>query len=70
MLALRHQVLILQRRMGKKRVDLRAGNRILWVGLSRVWSGLSIPALERALNLLEALLRHADTNPGVLESEN
>ncbi len=31
---------------------------------------LSIPALERAVNLLEALVRHADQNPGVLESVN
>lgn len=31
---------------------------------------LSIPALERAVNLLEALVTHADENPGVLESVN
>ncbi len=30
----------------------------------------SIPALARAVNFLEALVTHADQNPGVLESVN
>ena len=38
LLALRHQVLVLQRRLGKRRVQLRAADRFCWVVLSRVWS--------------------------------
>jgi hypothetical protein len=34
-LALRHQLAVLQRQ--KKRVSLRAADRLLWVLLSRIW---------------------------------
>lgn len=36
-LALRHQVLVLQRRNQKHRVLLSAADRLLWVWLSRIW---------------------------------
>jgi putative transposase len=38
LLALRHQLLILQRQRGRRRVQLRATDRLLWVALARVWS--------------------------------
>src|ERR1700757_4959793 len=37
-LALRHQIGVLQR-SARKRPRLTPGDRLLWVGLSRVWSG-------------------------------
>jgi putative transposase len=37
-LALRHQLLVLQRQRGRRRVQLRAADRLLWVALTRVWS--------------------------------
>jgi putative transposase len=36
-LALRHQVLVLQRRNQKQRLRLSAADRLLWVWLSRIW---------------------------------
>jgi putative transposase len=36
-LALRHQLLVLQRSTQGRRLRLRAGDRILWVWLSRLW---------------------------------
>jgi putative transposase len=36
-LALRHQLLVLQRRKQKRRLQLSAFDRILWVWLSRIW---------------------------------
>ena|SRR5271167_4001091 len=36
-LALRHQLLVLQRRNQKQRLRLSAFDRLLWVGLSRIW---------------------------------
>jgi putative transposase len=36
--ALRHQIAVLQRAAGK-RLKLRPGDRLLWVWLSRIWSG-------------------------------
>ncbi len=38
LLALRHQLLVLQRQRGARRVPLRSADRLLWVVLSRVWS--------------------------------
>jgi putative transposase len=38
LLALRHQLLVLQRQRGRRRVQLRAADRLLWVALARVWS--------------------------------
>jgi putative transposase len=38
-LALRHQLLILQRSARSRRVHLSATDRLLWVWLSRLWSG-------------------------------
>jgi hypothetical protein len=40
-LALRHQVQVLQR--GKKRPTLKAVDRLLWVGLKKVWPGWRNP---------------------------
>src|ERR1022692_3702189 len=36
-LALRHQLLVLQRRNQKRRLQLSAFDRVLWVWLSRIW---------------------------------
>jgi len=36
-LALRHQLLVLQRRTQKRRLQLSAFDRLLWVWLSRIW---------------------------------
>ena len=38
-LALRHQLIVLQRTQKKKRLILRPADRWLWVWLSRLWSG-------------------------------
>ena len=38
-LALRHQLIVLQRTQKKKRLILHAADRWLWVWLSRLWSG-------------------------------
>src|SRR5271169_4606057 len=38
-LALRHQLLVLQRRNQKRRYQLSTLDRLLWVWLSRVWAG-------------------------------
>ena len=38
-IALRHQVLVLQRTQETKRLLLRPPDRWLWIGLSRMWSG-------------------------------
>jgi putative transposase len=37
LLALRHQVLVLQRQHGRRRVQLRPADRVYWVVLSRLW---------------------------------
>jgi putative transposase len=37
LLALRHQVLVLQRQHGRRRVQLRPAGRVYWVVLSRLW---------------------------------
>jgi len=37
-LALRHQLLILQRRKQKQRLRLSVADRFLWVWLSRIWA--------------------------------
>jgi putative transposase len=39
LIALRHQVLVLNRKRGRRRVPLRPADRIFWVVLSRLWSG-------------------------------
>lgn len=39
LLALRHQVLVLNRKRGRHRVELRPADRVFWVLLSRLWSG-------------------------------
>lgn len=39
LLALRHQLLVLNRKRGRRRVQLRPADRIFWVALSRLWSG-------------------------------
>ena len=36
LLALRPQLLVLQRQRGRRRVQLRAADRLLWVGLSQI----------------------------------
>src|SRR6267378_1077291 len=38
-LALRHQLLVLQRANRNRRLRLRALDRVFWAGLSRLWSG-------------------------------
>ena len=38
-LALRHQILVLQRGNQKRRVKVSPADRLLWVWLSRLWSG-------------------------------
>src|SRR5271169_1726002 len=38
-LALRHQLLVLQRSQQGHRLHLRPGDRILWVWLGRLWTG-------------------------------
>jgi len=38
LLALRHQLLVLQRKRGRRRMQLRVADRLLWVALARVWS--------------------------------
>ena len=38
-LALRHQVLVLRRSTGSRRLRLQTSDRLLWVWLSRLWSG-------------------------------
>ena len=38
LLALRHQLLVLQRQRGERRVRLRSADRLRWVVLSRLWS--------------------------------
>ena len=38
-LALRHQLLILNRQRGGRRVGFRTSDRMLWSWLSRIWSG-------------------------------
>ena len=40
--ALRHQLLILERQRGGRRVPLRTSDRLLWVSLPRIWSGPSL----------------------------
>ncbi len=37
LLALRHQILVLQRQLGQRRVQLRRADRSYWVVLSRLW---------------------------------
>ncbi len=37
LLALRHQVLVLQRQLGRRRIQLRSADRAYWVVLSRLW---------------------------------
>jgi hypothetical protein len=37
LLALRHQVLVLQRQHGRRRAQLRPADRLYWVVLSRLW---------------------------------
>src|ERR1019366_10605764 len=37
LLALRHQVLVLQRQHGRRHVQLRPADRVYWVVLSRLW---------------------------------
>ena len=37
-LALRHQLAVLQRRRTNKRPSLRSADRLLWVMLSRLWA--------------------------------
>ena len=39
LLALRHQVLVLNRKRGQRRVQLRPADRVFWILLSRLWSG-------------------------------
>jgi len=38
-LALRHQLLVLQRSTRGRRVRLRVADRVFWVWLSRLWQG-------------------------------
>jgi putative transposase len=38
LLALRHQLLVLQRQLGRRRIQLRAADRVYWVALSRLWT--------------------------------
>src|SRR5215813_6064348 len=38
-IALRHQLTVLQRNQKSQRLDLHRSDRCLWVWLSRVWSG-------------------------------
>ena len=38
-LALRHQIGVLKRTVGKRRLRLKAADRGLWAGLSRIWAG-------------------------------
>ena len=38
LLALRHQVLVLQRQRAGRRARLRAGDRLLWMALAGLWS--------------------------------
>ena len=38
-LALRHQIGVLKRSVGKRRLRLKAADRGLWAGLSRIWAG-------------------------------
>src|SRR5437016_7276994 len=38
-IALRHQVIVLQRTQKAKRIDLHRADRLLWVWLSQLWSG-------------------------------
>ena len=38
-IALRHQLTVLQRNGEQKRLILNRGDRFLWVWLSRIWSG-------------------------------
>jgi hypothetical protein len=47
-LALRHQLLVLQRSARAHKVRLTASDRILWVWLSRLWAG-------SILNLVKAI---------------
>src|SRR3982074_1959357 len=37
--ALRHQVLVLRRSTGSRRLRLQTSDRVLWAWLSRLWSG-------------------------------
>lgn len=46
--ALRHQLLILERQRGGRRVPLRTSDRLLWAQLSRIW-----PGWRRALVLVQ-----------------
>ena len=47
-LALRHQMGVLKRTVGKKRLRLGSADRALWAGLSRMWAGW-----ERALAVVQ-----------------
>ena len=47
-LALRHQLLVLQRRHQKQRLRLSAADRLLWVCLARIW-----PEWREALCILK-----------------
>ena len=38
-LVLRHQLAVLRQRLGRRRLRLRATDRLLWIALSRVWPG-------------------------------
>ncbi len=48
LIALRHQLLILERQRGGRRVSLRTSDRLLWAYLSRIW-----PGWRRALVLVQ-----------------
>jgi len=48
LLALRHQVLVLQRRLGQRRVQLHPADRVCWVLLSRLW-----PRWREALSVVK-----------------
>ena len=48
LLALRHQVVVLQRRLGPRRVQLQPADRLCWVLLSRLW-----PRWREALRVVQ-----------------
>ena len=62
LLALRHQLLVLNRKRGRRRVQLRPADRIFWVALSRLWSGWRKPVIVVKPETVISWHRRKDTD--------
>jgi putative transposase len=71
-LALRHQFLVLQRSNDGHRVRLRATDRLLWVWLSRLWTGWQSALVIVKPETVEFVNRHrlaSERLPALLDLE-